>query len=53
MQKYPQAFNKNDYLISQPKHMLWVLEPSQWDGSFKHPKHMLKIMGKKIFTISR
>ena len=28
-------------------------EPSQWDGSFKHPKHMLKIMGKKIFTILR
>ena len=26
-------------------------EPSQWDGSFEHPKHMLKIMGKKIFTI--
>ena len=26
-------------------------EPSQWDGSFEHPKHMLKCMGKKIFTI--
>ena len=26
-------------------------EPSQWDGSFEHPKHMLKIMGKKILTI--
>ena len=26
-------------------------EPSQWDGSFEHPKHMLKIMGKDIFTI--
>ena len=26
-------------------------EPSQWDGSFEHPKHMLKLMGKKIFTI--
>ena len=24
--------------------------PSQWDGSFEHPKHMLKLMGKKIFT---
>ena len=32
--------------------MLWVLkESSQLDGSFEHPKHMLKIMGKKIFTI--
>ena len=26
-------------------------ESSQWDGSFEHPKHMLKLMGKKIFTI--
>ena len=26
-------------------------EPSQWDGSFEHPKHMLKLMDKKIFTI--
>ena len=30
--------------------MLWVLKrKSQWDGSFEHPKHMLKIMGKKIY----
>ena len=27
-------------------------EPSQGDGSFKHPKHMLKWIGKKIFPIS-
>ena len=27
-------------------------DPSQWDGSFEHPKHMLKLMGKKMFTIS-
>ena len=26
-------------------------EPSQWDGSFEHPKQMLKLMGKKIFTV--
>ena len=26
-------------------------ELSQWEGSFEHPKHMLKLMGKKIFTI--
>ena len=25
----------------------------QRDGSFEHPKHMLKLMGKKIFTIVR
>ena len=23
-------------------------EPSQWDGSFEHPKKMFKVMGKKI-----
>ena len=23
-------------------------EPSQWDSSFEHPKHMFKFMGKKI-----
>ena len=28
-------------------------EPSQWDGSFEHPKHILKLMGKKIFTFLR
>ena len=28
-------------------------EPSQRDGSFEHPKQMLKLMGKKIFTIIR
>ena len=26
-------------------------EPSQWDGSFEHSKHMLKLMGKKVFAI--
>ena len=25
-------------------------EPSQWDGSFEHPKHMLKLMGKKYLN---
>ena len=24
---------------------------SHWDGSFKRPKHMFKLMGKKIMTI--
>ena len=35
-----------NYLISQPKHMLWVLKRT----SFEHPKHMLKLMGKKILN---
>ena len=31
--------------------MLWVLkEPPQCDGSFEHPKQMLKLIDKKIFT---
>ena len=30
-------------------------EPCQWDGSFEHPKHMLKLMGKKYlqFCLSK
>ena len=28
-------------------------EPTRWDGSFEHPKHMLKLMGKKIFICLR
>ena len=29
----------------------YTKEPSQEDSSFEHPKHMLKLMDKKIFTI--
>ena len=25
-------------------------EPSRWDGSFEHPKHMFKLMDQKIIT---
>ena len=28
-------------------------EPSWWDGSFEHPKHMFKLMDKKIIAILR
>ena len=35
-------------LISQPKHILWVLE-----RTFSMTKHMIKLMGKKIFAILR
>ena len=27
--------------------------PSQWDGSFEHPKHMFQLMDKKIIAILR
>ena len=32
---------------------IWQQYGSQWDGSFEHSKQMLKLMGKKIFTILR
>ena len=38
------------FLISQPKHMLWVLKRT---CSFKHPKHMFKLINKKIIAILR
>ena len=44
------AQQKINFLISQPKHMLWVFNETV---SFDHPKHMLKLVGKKIFTILR
>ena len=45
---------KNNFLIFQPKHMLWVLKRTvSMRRFFEHPKHMLKLMGKKIFTILR
>ena len=44
---------KNIFLILN-KNMLWGLKKtSHWDGSFEHPKHKLKLKGKKIFTIIR
>ena len=43
---------KISFLISNTKHMLWVLKRTdETDSSFEHPEHMLKLMDKKIFTI--
>ena len=41
------------FLISQTKHMLWLLKrtASQCDGSFEHPKHMFKLIGKVVNAI--
>ena len=59
------VFDQNSlYIKSVPKKIIFLFlnqniccgyskEPSQGDGSFEHPKHMLKLMGKKIFTILR
>ena len=43
------VYQNNNFLISQLKRMLWVLKR---DGSFEHPKYMLKLMGKKIYTFT-
>ena len=46
------AYQKFNFLIYKPKYMLWVLKRTvSMRGSFEHPKHMLQLMGKKIFTI--
>ena len=42
---------KNNLFFSWPKHILWILKRTVSDGSFEHPKYMLSMMGKKIFTI--
>ena len=46
--------SKINFLISQPKHMLWVLKRTvSMRQFFVLIKHMLKLMGKKtlVFTI--
>ena len=50
------AYQKINFLISPPKHHIVGTQKNRLndlDGSFEHPKHMLKVMGKKIFTILR
>ena len=43
---------KSFYLfLNQNIHCGFSIEPSQWNGSIKCPKLMLKLLGKKIFTI--
>ena len=40
------------FLISQPKYMMWVLKrTASKDGSFEHPKRILKLMRKNTCTI--
>ena len=43
---------KSDFLSLNKNICCWYSkEPSQCDGSFEHPKHMLQLMGKKNITI--
>ena len=42
---------KNYLFYFQPKHMVWVCKRIvSIDRSFQHPKQMLKLMAKKIFS---
>ena len=41
------------WILSQNICCEYSKEPSQWDGSYEHPKHMLKLRDKKIFSILR
>ena len=46
------VYLKITFLISQTKHMLWVLkEPLRRDRSFEYPKHMFNLVNKKIIAI--
>ena len=55
MRKINFLFNKNLFFSFLNKTIRWGYSkiPIQWDGSFEHPKRMLKLMGKKILTILR
>ena len=46
------AYWKIIFLFLNPnKFCGYSKELSQWDGSFEHPKHMFKLMGKEINAI--
>ena len=37
--------------LTQNIHCGYSKEPSQWDGSVEHPKHVFKLIGKEIITV--
>ena len=43
--------NLNFLFLNQNICYWYSKEPPQWDRSFEHPKHLLKLNGKKNFTI--
>ena len=45
--------NRNVIFLFLNQNICCGCSNTQWDGSFKHPKHIIKIKGKKIFTILR
>ena len=44
------VYQKINFLISQPKYMLWMLKRTI---SFEHPKHMVKLMDKNTRDFPR
>ena len=44
--------NRKIIFLFLNQNMLCVLKRTQWDGSFEHPKHMLKCIGKKSLKIN-
>ena len=52
MSRPPDKVLKIIFLISQPKHMIWVLKRTfSMKRFFQSHKHMLKLMGKEINAI--
>ena len=53
LNKYFTLYRHNNFfLISQPKHLLWVLKRTVIEAVFLSTKNTLsKLMGKKIFTL--
>ena len=46
--------NQSTYVVDAQKNRLnETVLPSQWDGSFEHPKHMFKMKDKQIMAILR
>ena len=42
-------FSTDTYVVAN----LWVLKRTVLDGSFEHPKHMFKLLDKKIYFYSK
>ena len=45
------VYSKNNFIFFNQNICWYTKEPSHWDGSFEHPKQMLKLMNKEMFMI--
>ena len=51
MENYFSYLSTKTYVVgTQKNHLGYSKEPSQWDGSFEHPKHMSNLMGKNNYN---